>query len=76
MRIVDPRHPLFDQTYPLLHLKIKQEMVPCCLVQLSEGVERLIPISSTDLASSPPVVFPLQVDISSLHNLVKIFVRI
>jgi hypothetical protein len=74
--IVDPRHPLFDQTFPLLHLKNKQEMVPCCLVQLAEGVERLVPISVTSLAASLDVVFPLPLDISSLHKLTQVFVRL
>jgi hypothetical protein len=74
--VVDPRHPLFDQSFPLLHLTNKQELIPSCRVLLAEGAERLIPISATDLAVSPPVVFPLPLDISSLHNLTQAFVRI
>jgi hypothetical protein len=74
--VVDPRHPLFDQTFPLLHIKNKQELVPCCVVHLAEGAERLIPIGVTDLATAPPVIFPIPIDISSLHNLTQAFMRI
>ena len=74
--VVDPRHPLYEQTFPLLHLKNKQKLIPSCLVQITEGVERLIPVSVTDLSTSPPVVFPLPVDLSSLHNLTQAFVRL
>lgn len=74
--VIDPRHPLYDQSFPLLHIKNKQELIPSCLVRLTEGVERLIPVSVTNLAVTPPVVFPLPLDLSSLHNLSEVFLRI
>ncbi len=74
--VVDPRHPLYEQTFPLLHLKNKQGLVPSCLVQIAEGVERLIPVSVTDISASPPLAFPLPVDLSSLHNLIQAFLRL
>ncbi|MBT3392214.1 MAG: hypothetical protein HN413_17590 [Chloroflexi bacterium] len=74
--VVDPRHPLYEQTFPLLHLKNRQELIPSCLVKIAEGVERLIPVSVTDLSGSPAVVFPSPVDLSSLHNLIQAFLRL
>jgi hypothetical protein len=74
--VVDPRHPLHDQSFPLLHLKNKQELIPSCLVRIAEGVERLIPVNVTNLAVAPPVVFPLPLDLSSLHNLTQVFLHI
>jgi hypothetical protein len=56
--VVDPRYPLYDQTFPLLHIKNKQHLVPRCLVRLDQGAERLVPISVTDLATVPPMSFP------------------
>jgi hypothetical protein len=73
--VVDPRHPLYDQTFPLIHIKNKQELVRSCLVLLRENVERLIPLAVTDLALSPPDVFPVPLDISSLQNLIETFSR-
>jgi hypothetical protein len=74
--VVDPRHPLYGLTFPLLHLKNKQELIPSCLVRLAEGVERLIPVNVTNLAATPPIVYPLPLDLSSLHNLTQVFLRI
>jgi hypothetical protein len=44
--IVDPRHPLHDQTFPLLHVKDHRNLIPSCLIQVLEGVDRLVPVSS------------------------------
>jgi len=74
--VIDPRHPLYDQNFPLLHIKNKQELVRSCLVQLTKDVERLIPVQVTDLAMSAPDIFPVPLDISSLHSLTQTFARI
>ena len=74
--VVDPRHPLYDQTFPLIHIQNKQELVRSCLVLLTEDVERLIPLAVTDLGLAPPDVFPVPLDICSLQNLTETFSRI
>jgi hypothetical protein len=74
--VVDPRHPLHDQSFPLLHLTRKHNLIPCCRVQLAANVTRLIPISATNLAIAPPVVFPLPLDLAALHNLINVFTQI
>lgn len=45
-------------------------------MQLPEGAERLIPLTVTNLATAPPAVYPVTLDLSSLHNLTQTFVRI
>jgi hypothetical protein len=74
--VIDPRHPLCDQTFPLLHIKNKQELVCSCLVLLAEDVERLIPLAVTNLATVRPAVFPLPLQLSSLQNLTQTFARL
>jgi hypothetical protein len=74
--IIDPRHPLYDQTFPLLHIKNKQNLVPACLIRLRTSVERLVPLAVTNLAASTPTTFPVSLDLSSLHNLNQTFRRI
>jgi len=71
--IVDPRHPLYDQTFPLLYLTNARNLIQCCVVRLTPSVERLIPITATDLVPAPPVVFPSPVDLSSLQRLITTF---
>jgi hypothetical protein len=74
--VTDPRHPLYDQTFPLLHIKNKQELVLSCHVQITPGVNRLVPLNLTDLATTPVDVFPAPLHISSVQNLVRIYRRI
>jgi hypothetical protein len=71
--VVDPRHPLYDQTFPLLHLTNARNLIPCCVVRLTPSVERLIPIAATDLAPTPPAGFPSPLDLSSLERLITTF---
>jgi hypothetical protein len=74
--IVDPRHPLYHQTFPLLHIKNQRQLIPSCLVRLPEGVERLVPVAATNLATSPLNVHPSPLDVSSLQKLVHAFMYI
>jgi hypothetical protein len=74
--VIDPRHPLFNRTFPLLHIKNKQEKNPRCLISLPEGVERWLPIEVTNLAEIPPDVFLLPIDLHSLQTLTHIFLRL
>lgn len=41
-----------------------------------EGVDRLVPVAATDLATAPVVVYSLPLDVSSLQNLIQTFARI
>jgi hypothetical protein len=74
--VIDPRHPLYNRTFPLLHIKNKQEKNPRCLISLPEGVERWLPIEVTSLADIPPDIFLLPIDLHSLQTLVHIFLRL
>jgi hypothetical protein len=74
--ITDPRHPLYDQTFPLLHIQNKHDLVLSCQVQIIPGANRLVPVGLTDLASAPSDVFPVPLDISSLRKLVQTYQRI
>jgi hypothetical protein len=74
--IVDPCHPLYDQTFQLLHIKNHKYLTPSCLVRLPEGVERLVPLAATNLAATPVDVYPLPFDVSSLQSLIQTFVHL
>jgi len=48
-------------------------LIPSCLIQLPEGVERIVPIAVTDLATAPIIMYSLPLDVSSLQNLIQTF---
>jgi len=73
--VIDPRHPLFNRTFPLLHIKNNQEKNPRCLISLPEGVERWLPLQVTNIAGIPPDIFPIPIDLHALQTLAHIFLR-
>jgi hypothetical protein len=74
--ITDPCHPLHDQTFPLLFLTKFHNYEPCCMIQVTPGVDRLIPVRQTNLSPADFPVFPSPLDISSLHRLIETYTRI
>jgi hypothetical protein len=48
VEVVDPTHPLYGLTLPLIGITQKRASVVLCAVWLQPGVERLIPIAATD----------------------------
>jgi hypothetical protein len=73
--VVDPRHPLFGRTLPLLGITNKQNLIPCCVVWIDEGVERIVPVAATDRAAEAPVIFPAPLSPASVRQLLVTFAR-
>jgi hypothetical protein len=71
--VIDPRHPLFGYTLPLLGIINKQYQGQCCLIWVYEGVEQLVPVAATDRVSETPEIFPLPVDVPSVQHLVALW---
>lgn len=56
IEVVDPTHPLYGLTLPCLGITTKQLLGRVCIVWLAPGIERLIPVTSTNLV--PPLAPP------------------
>ena len=54
MTVTDLTHPLYGLTFPLIGVTTKQRLGRVCVVWLYPGVERVIPVTATDLAGSAP----------------------
>jgi hypothetical protein len=74
--VVDPRHPLFNQTFPLIEVTNHLAIGQCCRIWLSCGAERLVPLAATDRAAGPTTIFPLPLDAVSLQQLLQTYGRI
>src|SRR5215210_6577491 len=48
VEVVDPTHPLYGLTLPLLGVTVQQRLGRVCRVWLHPGIERAIPIVATD----------------------------
>ena len=51
--VLDPRHPLCGQTFPLVAMTYDARFGRCCVVWLRPYEERLIPLQATHLAFDP-----------------------
>ena len=74
--VVDPRDPLFGQTFTLLFVENKSYRGKCCVVRMETGIERHIPISVTDLWPDPIQIYPLALNLSSVRELLAAYARI
>ncbi len=76
MTVIDPRHPLYPQTFRLLGITTKQHLGRCCVVLDHLSRERLLPIAVTDRSSDPLVIASLPVNLTSLQEVILVFTRI
>jgi hypothetical protein len=68
--VIDPRHPLYGRTLPLIHITNKQHRGQCCIVWLYTGYDQGIPLAATDRAPEPPTIFPVPLCLTAMQQLV------
>lgn len=74
VRVIDPRHPLFGQTFRLIAITTWRQTETRCVIWLQDdGMERHIPLSVTDRSPNPPVIFPSALNMASLERLLECF---
>jgi hypothetical protein len=74
--VVDPRHPLYPQTFRLIGITTKQYLGRCCVVLDQASRERIVPVSVTDRSPDPQTIAPIPLDLASLQDLVLVFTHI
>ena len=76
MTVTDPRHPLFNQTLPLLSIVNRRDVGHCCVV-LVEGISRqFVPVTATNRSSVPVTVWPVRLNLTALQQLVTTYHQI
>lgn len=74
--VVDPREPLYGQTFPLVFIENKPYRGSCCIVRDVNGVERHIPVAVTNRSAEPLAIFPIPLSLSSVRQLLSAYERI
>lgn len=73
VEVVDPAHPLYGKTLPLVGFNTKQHLGRVAVVWLYPGVERFVPLSATDLAETPPAPpSPSRLSVASLERILAV----
>lgn len=70
--VIDPAHPLYGLTLPLIGVTNKQYIGRACVVWIQPGIERLIPWWATSLADVTPPAFPCRVSVAALRALLTV----
>jgi len=74
--VVDPCHPFFDSTFPLLNIVNRPDVGCCCLVKLKDETTRLVPLSMTNLSPEKETPYPIPLSTISLEELINAYSRI
>jgi hypothetical protein len=74
--IIDPRHPLFGMTLPLVGFYTRTLQGHCCVLALRPHIEVVVPLAATDRAPDPITPFPLPLCLSAVRQLLATFARL
>lgn len=74
--VIDPRHPLYGQSFRLVGIITKQYLGRCCVVLDHASRERNLPLAVTDHSPDPLVVAPLPVDVATIEHLIQVFAQL
>jgi hypothetical protein len=71
--VLDPRHPMYERTFPLVAITHHSQLGQCCVVWLQPHVERFIPVQATNLAFDPNAISPSPLSIAAVEHLLRVF---
>src|SRR3954469_17687863 len=72
VEVIDPTHPLYGLTLPLIEVATKPQLGRACAVTLSPGVVRLIPLAATSLGGGSPPGSVCRLSLPALRALVAV----
>jgi len=70
--VIDPTHPLYGLSFPLIGITVKQRLGRVCLVWLHPGIERAIPVRATTLANESHVPVVCRLSVAGLQALLHV----
>jgi hypothetical protein len=69
--VIDPRHPLYGRTLPLITITNKAYLGRCCIVWVYGGHNQCVPLAATDRAPEPPTIFPVPLNLTAVQQLIE-----
>lgn len=68
---MDPRHPLFGQSFPLIGITKRPYLGECCIVLFCDSVEQYVPVAVTDRSTQPPTIYHIPLSATSVQQLLE-----
>ena len=75
-RVVDPRHPLYGLTMPVLRMGQAPGEGPSYVVLFRGKIERKVPVTMTDRSPEPIMIPTLSLDLGSVRQLLTTYQHI
>ena len=72
VEIIDPTHPFYSLTLPLLEISVKEPLGQVCVVRLRPNVKRLIPLTATQLGGVFPPASPCRLSVAAARALLAV----
>jgi hypothetical protein len=76
IKVIDPRHALYGQTFPLIETSTKQYVGRCCVVSYRPALVRYIPLAATDRSPEPLVIAPFPLNLKAVQQLLTSYEKI
>ena len=70
--VLDPRHPLCGQTFPLVDMTYDSRLGRCCVVWLRPHEQRRIPLQATHLAFDPRDIPASPLSLAAVEQLLRV----
>lgn len=74
--MIDPRHPLFGETFRLIQIEDRADKGKCCLVERDWGHNTYLPIEVTDKSEHPLVSSSISLSVKAIRQLVLTYTRL
>ena len=74
--IIDPRHPLYGLTFPLIDIINKPRLGRCCVISIKRQIERSVPLAATNRAVEPISIPSLPLNLSTVRQLLATYEKI
>lgn len=73
--IIDPRHPLYGRTFPLIEVVNCRRAQSTCVIDFENGLIRRVPLKVTDKYPASLEIPTVPISLESLVNMSNIFFR-
>lgn len=73
VRIIDPRHPLYDRTFPLVKMVSQRGAKRICVVITEHNITRHVPLEVTDKYEVGVTINQLPISVESLSALSRTY---
>jgi hypothetical protein len=74
--VIDPKHPLYGQTFRLIQIENRPDRGKCCLVEREWGHNSYLPLNATDQGEARGISSGIPLSVEAIRQLVFTYTRL